>query len=152
MNYLRDLHKAHRIEVSGEAVYAAAARMTRWPERRRKWQALEKLETQTKCRLASVITQLGDVAKERRADAWLGRAVAGVLACLPWNAQMRAMRAIVVHAISFWEQLARENPQGDAPLHDYLIAHERAQLDFVQDELQGRGERSLDHVLGLLDA
>jgi len=152
MTYLSRLHKAHHIEVSGEAFYAVAARRARSQDWREKWQALEKLEAQTKTRVAMAITGLGDAAKERRVDVWLGHFVGGLIAVLPSHIALRAMRVIVVHAISFWERLEREHPEGDAHLLAYLVAHERSQFDFAQDELDGRGDRSLSHVTALLDA
>jgi len=152
MTYLARLHEAHRLEVSGEAVYAVAARRARTQDWREKWQALEKLEAQTKARVAAEITRLGDAAMERRVDLWLGHLVGGLIASLPWRMQLRAMRTIVVHAISFWERLEREHSEGDARLLAYLIAHERAQFGFAQDELDGRGDRSLSHVTRLLEA
>jgi hypothetical protein len=152
MTYLSRLHEAHHIEVSGEAVYAVAARRARTQDWREKWQALEQLEAQTKTRVATAITSLGDAAKERRVDVRLGHFVGGLIAILPERMALRAMRAIVVHAISFWERLEREHPEGDAHLLAYLVAHERAQLDFAQDELDRRGDRSLSHVTKLLYA
>jgi hypothetical protein len=152
MTYLARLHEAHHIEVSGEAVYSVAARRARTRDWREKWQALEQLEIQTKTRVAAAIATLGDAAKERRVDVWLGRLVGGLIALLPPRMALRAMRAIVVHAISFWERLERDHPEGDAHLLAYLVAHERAQFDFAQDELDGRGNRSLSHVTRLLDA
>lgn len=152
MTYLARLHEAHQIEVSGEAFYAAAARLARAQDRRAQWQTLAKLETQTKERVAAAIANLGDSAKERKRDAWLGYVVGGLLACLPWGVTLRLMRPILTHATSFWQRLAREHLEGDARLHEYLIAHEQAQTDFVRDELAGIGKGSLHHVLNLLDA
>jgi hypothetical protein len=152
MTYLARLHEAHHIEVSGEAVYAVAARRARDQDWRVKWQALEKLEIQTKTRVAAAIMRLGDTAKVRGFDVWLGHFVGRLIAILPTRMALRAMRAIVVHAISFWERLQREHPEGDAQLLEYLVAHERAQFDFAQDELDGRSDRSLSHVTKLLDA
>jgi hypothetical protein len=152
MTYVSQLHKAHGIEVSGEAVYGVLAHLARAQDRRNKWQVLVRLETQTKRRVAAAITGLGESAKERKVDAWLGYIVGGLLACLPSGVSLRAMRAIVVHAISFWERLEREHPEGDRRLLAYLVAHERAQFDFARDELDGRGDRSLENVAKMLDA
>jgi len=51
--YVRQLIKGHRIEVNGEATYAAAARRTADAEQRAKWCTLEWLESQTKRELAA---------------------------------------------------------------------------------------------------
>jgi len=43
MTYLTGLQRAHRIEVNGEATYAAAARWTRSRDHRARWQVLADL-------------------------------------------------------------------------------------------------------------
>ena len=73
MTYLRRLQQAHRIEVNGEATYAAAARWTRSPDHRAKWRALADLETRMKGRVAAEIMALGGVAAEHGLDIWTGR-------------------------------------------------------------------------------
>src|SRR5689334_21696956 len=97
MTYLKRLHQAHRIEVNGEATYATAARFTRQQERRTKWQALARLETQMKKRIAGAIRSLGDSAQERKVDVWLGHAVGALLACLPWRVMLRGLRVVTGH-------------------------------------------------------
>jgi hypothetical protein len=150
VTYLEQLQKAHQIEVGGEAAYVAAARWTWNQQRRAKWVTLAKLETQTKGRISRAIAAAGGTANERGIDALIGFAAGGLLACLPWKIALRLVRPIIVHALSFWAALARDYPNGDAPLHEYLVAHEQAQLEFVQEELSGDPDGSLRHVSRLL--
>src|SRR5713101_3566438 len=152
MTYLKRLQQAHRIEVNGEAAYTAAGRVARRPDRRAKWQTLAKLETQMKRRLAGALTNLGDSPEERRFDVWLGHAAGAGLAFLPWRIMLRGLRIITGHTTRFWQRLEREHPDGDVRLLADLTAHERAQFDFAQRELEGHGERSLEPALELLSA
>lgn len=147
MDYAHCLREAHKIEVSGEAFYAAMARRTRRPDRRDKWLALERLEIQTKNRVAAAA---GLSLPERNADVRLGKIVAVLLAWLPWGLQMRAMHAITVHATGTWERMQRECTDGDPALLAELVAHEVAQVDFAVEELRGRSASSLAHVLKAL--
>lgn len=150
MDYSQCLREAHQIEVSGEAFYAVMARRARRPERRDKWLALEKLETQTKNRVAAAAAAIGATLPERKADVRLGRVVAALLALLPWGLQMRAMHAITVHATRTWERMQRDCTGGDPRLLAELVAHEVAQVDFAVEELRGRSASSLPHVLKAL--
>ena len=152
MTYLKRLHQAHRIEVNGEATYAEAARFTRRQDRRTKWQALARLETQMKTSISGAITSLGDSAQERKVDVWLGRSVGALLACLHWGIMLRGLRVVTGHTTRFWQRLEREHPDGDARLLADLTAHERAQFEFAQGELEGHAERSLEPVLKMLSA
>src|SRR5439155_14645869 len=131
MVYRKRLQQAHRIEVNGEATYAAAARFTRRQDRRAKWQALANLETQMKERIAGAITSLGESAEERRFDVWLGHAMGALWASLPWRIMLRGLRVVTGHTTRFWQRLEREHPDGDARLLIDLTAHERAQSEFA---------------------
>ena len=152
MTYLKRLQKAHRIEVNGEATYVAVARFARHQNHRAKWQVLARLETRMKERLAAAITSLGDSAEERKVDVRLGHAAGALLAYLPWRIMLRGLRVVTGHTTRFFQRLEREHSEGDASLLAYLTAHERAQFEFAQRELEGNGEQSLEPVLKLLGA
>jgi hypothetical protein len=152
MTYLRRLQQAHRIEVNGEATYAAAARWTRGPDHRAKWQALADLETRMKGRVASEIVALGGVAAERAFDIWAGSAIGAVVAALPWRIMLWGLRMVTRSTTRFWLRFEGEHPSGNATLLADLTAHERAQVEFAQRELSGESNRSLEPVLTLLGA
>ena len=152
MTYLKRLQQAHRIEVNGEATYVAAARFARHQDHRAKWQVLARLETRMKERLAAAITSLGDSAEERKVDVRLGQAAGALLAYLPWRIMLRGLRVVTGHTTRFFQRLEREHSEGDASLLAYLTAHERAQCEFAERELEGNGEQSLEPVLKLLGA
>jgi len=150
MTYLRRLQQAHRIEVNGEATYAAAARWTRSPDHRAKWRALADLETRMKGRVAAEIVALGRVAAERGLDIWTGRAIGTVVAALPWRIMLRGLRLVTGHTTRFWQRLEVEHTGGNARLLADLTAHERAQVEFAERELYGESNGSLEPVLALL--
>jgi hypothetical protein len=152
MSYLGRLQQAHRIEVNGEASYAAAARWTRSPDRRAKWQALADLETRMKRRIAVEIEALGGVATERALETWGGRVVGAVIAALPWRVMLRGLRLVTRHTTRFWQRLEGEHPDGNRRLLADLTAHERAQVEFAERELSGEGGHSLESVFAMLGA
>jgi hypothetical protein len=149
-HYLRRLRRGHDIEVQGEAVYAAAARTSRSPQRKRQWDALRKLETVTKQKLADALAGAGGAAREAPWARWSGQLVGIVAALLPWSATMSVLRRITVHTTKLWERMEREAEGRNAELHAFLIVHERAQYDFAEHELRGESAKSLDSVLALL--
>ena len=150
MDYVRRLHQSHRIEVNGEAAYATAARLTKEPERRAKWEALKQLETQMKTQLAVALQREGTTARERRLDVWLGQAGGGIAAMLPWRMVVWALAKITAHTTRFWERLEREQVGRNPTLFAALTAHERAQQEFAQRELSGEVKTSLEFVSALL--
>jgi len=151
MTYLGRLQQAHRIEVNGEATYAAAARWTRSPDRRAKWQALADLETKMKRRLAAEIVALGGVAAERALEIRGGQFAGAAIAALPWRIMLRGLRVVTRHTTGFWQRLEREHPDGNTRLLVDLTAHERAQVEFAERELSGEGGRSLESVFAMLE-
>jgi len=148
--YLRRLRRGHDIEVQGEAVYAAAAHASRSPQRKRQWDALRRLETVTKLKLADVLAGSGSPAHEAAWARWSGQLVGVVAALLPWSATMWVLHRITEHTGRLWERMEREADGRNAELHAFLIVHERAQYDFAEHELRGESARSLDSVLALL--
>lgn len=146
MDYAKALQEAHKIEVGGEALYAAVARRTRDPQRRDKWLALQKLETQTQSRVARAAAAIGVSVEPHKADVRLGNVVGGVLSWLPWRLQMRMLRAVAGKYVHTWERMQRECTDGDPKVLAELVAHEVAQVDFARDELEGRGASSLGNL------
>ena len=150
MEYVERLHQSHRIEVNGEAAYATAARLTKDPERRAKWEALARLETQMKTQLAAAIQRQGTTARERRLDVWLGHVGGAMAAMLPWRMVIWALARITAHTTHFWERLEREQVGRNPTLFAALTAHERAQQQFAQRGLSGEDNASLEPVVALL--
>ena len=147
--YLHRLARGHRIEVNGEATYAAAGRWTADPERRAKWRTLERLETQTKERLADALARAGMPVRERALDVRLGAMIGALLTLLPRRLMLRGLALVTGHTVGFWQRLERLGSPADAAFLASLTAHEAAQCEFARRELAG-DERSLDSVLALL--
>src|SRR5437762_13390277 len=97
-DYIRQLIKGHRIEVNGEATYAAAARRAAAAEQRAKWRTLERLETQTKRELADILARGGVPVRERTLDVRLGQMVGAVVAALPVRLMLRGLGVVPAHS------------------------------------------------------
>jgi hypothetical protein len=149
-DYVKRLRQAHHIEVQREAVYAAAARASRSPERQRQWNALRQLETVTKRKVAAALAAAGDPAQESTWARWSGHLVGLLAAVLPWSTTMGALRRITMQVGRLWETMEREAGGRNAALHALLVMHERAQFDFATRELRRDSATSLDAVLAML--
>ncbi|MEP7382339.1 MAG: hypothetical protein ABI910_11665 [Gemmatimonadota bacterium] len=148
--YVMGLERAYRGEVFGEAVYAMAARLTRDPDRRRKWKALAQLETLTKTRLSKTLALAGVSVREHAARRWLGAAAGLLVGALPWRFTMALLGVITRSSTPFFERLDSQSAECGGSHVGGLGAHERAQSQFVRRELAGDEEHSLDDVLALL--
>lgn len=150
--FARRLRRAHRGEVLGEAVYAMAARLTRNAARRRKWEALCRLETRTKLQLGAALARLGVRADAAVAARRLGGALGVGAALLPWRFTLAVLGAITRRSTPVFERLERAGATQRGSDLAGLGAHERAQSEFVRRELAGDATHSLDAVRALLTA
>jgi hypothetical protein len=148
--YIRQLKRAYRSEVFGEAVYAMAARVARNAERRHKWQALCRLERRMERQLSADLARLGVSANRTTAQRWMGGALGVVTGLLPWRFTLTVLGMITKRSTPFFERLQSEGASRQGSSIAELGAHERAQSEFVNRELAGDTEHSLDDVQALL--
>lgn len=137
--------------VLGEALYRMAGRLTRPLDRRRKWEALRQLETETRYRMAETLARQGGTTRDRVIERWLDRVAGVALAIFPWRLVLRIVGMVAASTVRSLEQLEHEGPERDRPLLESLTVHERAQCEFVRRELAGDGDRSLEPVLAILN-
>ncbi len=149
-DYDRILRKAYGIEVQGEALFAAAARVSRNRDRRHKWETLRDLEAHTKIRVARAIEDDNGVPTPGRWQRVSGTAVGVVAGLLPWRIVMRGVQRVAKHTTALWQRMERDADGRNAELHRYLVAHEEAQHAFARQELAGKGTDSLDAVRALI--
>lgn len=148
--FTQQLLSLYRIEVFGQAMYQRLAGLAGDPQRRHKWASLAALEAQTRQRLASAL-QGAAVALPAAGGMHACGVVAGLLlALLPWRWAIYLLQAGARPALQTLENFAAQATGRDANLLDFLLRHERLQLEFAAQELAGRPQHSLDGVLALL--
>ena len=147
--YRADLQHIHESEVYGAAVFATAARLTRDPERRKKWLTLKALEDKTlSCYLAHMESTRQPVT-EPKGWALKGHAEGAALALMPWRV---AMKLVGDATASFQERFLRleQHAEGEErAFFAYVYAHEKAIESFAHRELANDAD-SLKAVEGLL--
>lgn len=148
--YRRMLRVAFQVEVLVESAYAVAARLTWAPRRRRQWEALRQLETQTRECLAQALRREGIPARAALVLRVAG-ALVGLLAALaPWRLTMSLLGRAIAVTQRWFARVARETAVDDPSLLQHLVAHERAQGEFVRRERAGDEAGSLTPILRLL--
>ena len=150
MTSWQSLRRAYDIEVFGEAVYTAAASLTRRPDHRRKWEALRQLEAQTRDQLRTALVRAGDTPCDTVVNRWLGNAVGVFVAILPWRATLTLLSIVLRWSIRFFEEVEDETCGKEGLLVHGLAAHERAQWEFVRREMAGDNQ-SIEPILALLE-
>lgn len=148
-DYHEDLQRIHESEVYGAAVFAAAARLTRNPARKRKWLTLKALEEQTLSRYLTYMADTDQQVIEPRGWALKGRAEGAALALMPWRL---AMKSVAKATVPFQEKFLRLEQHAEGPEREffsYVYAHEKAIEAFAQKEL-AHDAGSLEAVEALL--
>ena len=146
----QSLKRAYEGEVFGEAVYAMAARLTRQPDHRRKWEALRQLEAQTRDRLRTALARAGETPRDSVVPPWLGGAVGAFAGVLPWRVTLSVLRVMLRLSLRFFERIEDEAYKEESSSVHGLAAHERAQCEFVRRELAGDAS-SIDPILAQLE-
>ncbi|MGM0564937.1 MAG: hypothetical protein ACQES2_11445 [Pseudomonadota bacterium] len=147
--YQKDLQRIHESEVYGLAVFDTAARLTRNPERKKKWLALKALEQQTLDRYLDYMQATNQPIKEPKTWRLKGYIEGTVLGLAPWGI---AMKLIEGATGPFQEKFLRlkQNAEGaDKDFFTYVYAHEKALETFAQRE-QAKDPDSLRGVETLL--
>jgi len=148
--YRRMLRVAFQGEVLGESAYAVATRLTWASRRRRKWEALRQLETQARECLAQALQREGIPARAALVLQVEG-ALVGLLAALaPWRLTMGLLGRAIAATHRWFARVAQEMTVDDPSVLQYLVAHERAQGEFVRRERTGDEAGSLTPILRLL--
>ena len=150
MAFRQSLRRAYDIEVFGEAVYTVAASLTRRPDHRRKWEALRQLEAQTRDQLRTALVRAGDAPCDSVVPPWLGSAVGAFAGVLPWRATLTLLGIILRWSLRFFEEVEDETCGKEGLLVHGLVAHERAQWEFVRREMAG-DDQSIEPILALLE-
>jgi hypothetical protein len=150
-DYLERVEQSYQGEVFGEAIFRELAAKCGDPETTYKWRVLEQLERETKERLKPLVAELGGDLEEDPTRFSQGQHLAAKWAKQSWDEIMLWFRDELPGYVRFFENLEADARDQDRELLGKVTAHERALLDFAEHEIAGRGDRSLEPVLALLD-
>lgn len=148
----KDLNTVLESELLGQRLFATAAAFSLSSDKRRKWQTLEVLETQTKQRLLDYLQHSQQKARARR-HIPLEAAISGIaLALLPWKLSMHLVEQGTQSFLNTFERLqaqSQQHPQ-DTDFFDFVVAHEKAIQQFARREKAGEKHHTLAAVHALL--
>ncbi len=147
--YRADLQHIHESEVYGAAVFATAARLTRNPQRRKKWLTLRALEDQTLSRYLAYMDDTHQPVVEPRGWASKGHAEGAALALMPWRLAMRFVARATVPFQKRFRRLEQHAQDEELEFFAYVYAHEKAIEAFARKEL-ANDSGSLEAVKNLL--
>lgn len=144
-----DLQRIHDSEVYGLAVFGTAARLTRNPERNRKWLTLKALEEKTLGRYLAYMRTSNQPVSEPTAWRLKGHVHGAALGLLPWRLSMKLLADGTVPFQETFLRLKKSAEDAHQEFFSYVYAHERAIEDFAKKELAG-SQDSLKAVESLL--
>jgi len=133
-------------EVVGEAIFRKMVALCAVSDHARKLRALEQLERETKELMAVEVRALGADAVERAELIAQGEKVGARLAGVAWPELMRIFRVELARYVSEFTAAESLAPPGKETLLRQFTEHERALLEFVDRELAGRTDDSLEPV------
>ncbi len=147
---IKRIASGYKAEIFGEAAYLTAQLVARAEAQREKWDVLARLETQMKECLSSALIQEGKTIPSSVFPCFAGQ-VAGVFVGLaPWRMMLRILRIVVADTLQRYVTWANEASPEFTELLGEFAAHERAQLVFMEAELEGKSDSSLDEVRSML--
>lgn len=147
--YRADLQRIHESEVYGQAVFATAARLTRNPERKKKWLTLKALEDKTLARYLAYMRSTQQPVTEPTGWVSKGRVQGAALAVIPWRLAMKFVRDATAPFLVKFRRLERNANAPEREFFAYVVAHEEALEAFAKKELANEPE-SLKAVENLL--
>jgi hypothetical protein len=139
------------LETRGEAICRTHARLAPAADQRAKWTLLAELERTTKEALVSGLRANGiavDESAEKRRE---GEVFAERAAAAPWLDAMATMRSRILFYLDGLRAMASAAPAGQRALASRLLEHEEAWLAFVDRELAGESETSIEPVRAHLE-
>ena len=139
-------------EVVGEALFRKMVMLCTAPDQAAKLRTLERLERETKEMLSAEVRALGADARERSELIEQGEKVGARLARVAWPELMRILRVELARYVAEFEAAERLAPPGKESLLRRFTEHERALLEFVDREIAGRTQDSLEPVQQLFRA
>ena len=147
--YQKDLQHIHESELYGRAVFTVAAKLTRNPERKKKWQTLLALEEKTLQRYLDHMEATGQKVVEPKIWELKGYAEGLALGLMPWRLAMKMVRDATGPFQVKFLRLKEHAKEEEREFFAYVYAHEKALEAFARKELAKDAE-SLKPVESLL--
>ena len=146
----KDLYNIYESEILGETLFRFLAGRARDPQRKRKWQALADLETQTKERYLAFVADKPALSGKPEPSRFKGYLSGWLFLLLPWRTAMKLLGDGTAPFMEVFTRLRQHAAPEDAAFFDYVVAHEVAIKAFADAEQAGQ-ENALQPVLDLLD-
>ena len=139
------------LETRGEAICRTHARLAPAADHRAKWTLLAELERTTKEALLHDLRAIGIAVGESAEMRREGEVFAKRGAAAPWLDAMATMRSRILFYLDGLRALASAATAGQRALASRLLEHEEAWLAFVERELAGDSETSIEPVRAHLE-
>ncbi len=134
------------LETRGEAICRTHARQARNPDQRAKWRLLAELECATKDALIRYLGANGIVVAESAEKRREGEILAEQSASVDWLDLMARLRPRILFYVDELRTIAAAAPAAQRALAARLCEHEEAWLTFVDRELNGGPETSIQPI------
>jgi predicted ATPase len=139
------------LETRGEAICRTHARLARTAGQRAKWTLLAELERATKEALVRDLQANGIAVGESAEKRLEGEVFAEQAASVPWLEAMAMMRSRILFYLDGLRAMTSAVPATQRALASRLLEHEEAWLAFVDRELAGESETSIEPVRAHLE-
>ena len=150
-DYIERIYSAYQGEVEGEAFFNAMSGLLGDRERSYKMRVLAQLELETKERLKPLGKKLGGNPKEDPKDREQGVQDAADYSEMSWEDLMTSFKDELLNYITLFNELEGMGREEDMDTLKQLTRHEEALLDFVEREIAGQYDQSLEPVIELLE-
>jgi len=135
--YLAGIAELYAAEVLGEGLASRWLELSSDPDQQYKLALFLQLESEAKVRLRPLLARHGlDLAEDPRQRA-AGAGVAEKFASMPWKQAMATLAELAVPYRDRFQALLRAAASEDAPLVQFMAAHEAAVIRIAEREVAG---------------
>jgi hypothetical protein len=142
------LLKAYRGEVTGEILFGTVAAGLEDPERKRKFEALTKLEARTREACLPALRRHGVPTEPDRETVEGSKVLAEAVAAMSWEDLLSSFAPITSQFLLLYHRIG-EISEEDRDISQLLVDHEHALRLFADRELRGETESSLEAIESL---
>ena len=149
-DYLEGVHSAWLGERMGHQFFTEMANAADSEQHAKQWQTLARLESVTGGKMAEVMKFWGTTPNEDEVVP-ISPEVIDRYRSMSHDEAMAAMKSTIEVREGFFDRLLAIAPDNDVEAIGFLVAHEQALLSFVECEMAGESDKSLDATLTLLE-